>query len=198
MDIERRYLPAELRTEDAAQPTIEGYGAIFNSFSDDLGGFVEKIAPGAFDGRLQDDVRALFNHDERYVLGRTTSGTLHLAVDDNGLHYKALPPDSQTIRDLVLEPMRRGDITQSSFSFTILDDDWQVENDRVLRTIHSVKRLYDVSPVTYPAYPDASSQIAQRALQRLQDTLKTREAKNLTRLDLLQKQVDLLRIKFGA
>ena len=71
----------ELRM-DGDKPTVVGYGAVFNSQSNDLGGFREFIAPGAFDGRLEDDVRFLVNHDANLILARTTNGTLRLSVDE--------------------------------------------------------------------------------------------------------------------
>lgn len=193
-DIERRHHKVELRQQEGEKTRISGYGAIFDGFSEDLGGFIERIDSTAFEGRLDDDVRALFNHDESYVLGRTKSGTLSLSVDEKGLFYDVLPPDSQTIRDLVLEPMARGDINQSSFGFTVADDDWSIAEDQVVRTITKFKRLYDVSPVTFPAYPGASSNVSQRTLKRFEETLKSKSAKNLSSLDALQKQIDLLKI----
>lgn len=146
--------------EDGKQPVIIGYAAKFNTRSNNLGGFVEVIAPGAFDGVLEDDVRGLFNHDRGIVLGRTTSGTLKLEQDEVGLRYEIIPPDTQTVRDLVLEPMKRKDITQSSFAFRLPSDGyrWDEDDDGVyVRTITRVSKLLDVSPVTYPAYNDTEA-----------------------------------------
>lgn len=146
--------------EDGKQPVIIGYAAKFNTRSNNLGGFVEVIAPGAFDGVLEDDVRGLFNHDRGIVLGRTTSGTLKLEQDEAGLRYEIIPPDTQTVRDLVLEPMKRKDITQSSFAFRLPSDGyrWDEDDDGVyVRTITRVSKLLDVSPVTYPAYNDTEA-----------------------------------------
>lgn len=146
--------------EDGKPASISGYGAVFNSRSNDLGGFVEIIMPGAFDDVMQDDVRALFNHDPMYVLGRNLS-TMSLSIDETGLRYD-IPevPNTQTIRDLVIEPMKRGDVTQSSFSFRVAQggDKWYEDKEgQIVREIHKVSRLYDVSPVTYPAYEAATS-----------------------------------------
>lgn len=169
-DIEKRMLisqPCELRAaqNESEQTTIAGYGAVFNARSlllFDL--FVEEIAPGAFDDVLNDDVRALFNHDRNFVLGRTTSGTLQLEADTRGLSYIITPPDTQTVRDLVLTPIARGDVTGSSFGFRVADDgdEWRQEGDLVIRTIHRFSRLIDISPVTYPAYE--GTHVAQRSL----------------------------------
>lgn len=122
--------------------------------------FREIIMPGAFDDVLENDVRGLFNHDPNFILGRSKAGTLSLSVDEKGLKYDITAPDTPTIRDLVIEPLKRGDITQSSFAFKIAPkgDEWYENEDGVIiREIHKISRLYDVSPVTYPAYQEASS-----------------------------------------
>jgi len=143
---------------------IAGYAAKFNALSEELWGFREQIAPGAFDDVLADDVRALFNHDPNFVLGRTTSKTLAISVDQTGLRNEIMPPDTQWARDLMTS-MKRGDITQQSFAFTVKNDSWEwnKETDLVTRTILKLERLYDVSIVTYPAYPQTTAQVIQRA-----------------------------------
>ncbi|MEM9990628.1 MAG: HK97 family phage prohead protease, partial [Bacteroidota bacterium] len=123
--IERRtYQTGEVRAaKEADSRTIEGYAALFGSKSQNLGGFREIIQDGAFDEVLQDDVRALFNHKNDHVLARTKSGTLSLSVDSTGLRYSFEAPDTTLGNDL-LEMIRRGDISQSSFGFTIDEDKW--------------------------------------------------------------------------
>lgn len=164
MEIERRVAtqPPEFRSDGAE--VIAGYAATFNALSEELWGFREQIAPGAFDDVLQDDVRALFNHDPNFVLGRTTSKTLVISVDQTGLRNEITPPDTQWARDLMTS-MKRGDITQQSFAFTVKNDSWEwnKETDLVTRTILKLERLYDVSIVTYPAYPQTTAQVIQRA-----------------------------------
>lgn len=143
---------------------VMGYAAVFNSDSEEMWDFVERIAPGAFDGVLGDDVRALFNHDPSMLLARTSSGTLKLSVDEKGLRYEFEAPNTQAGNDL-LEMLRRGDVSQSSFAFTVMDEKWdEVKDGMPVRTITKVKRLYDVSPVTYPAYPDTTA--AMRSLEQ--------------------------------
>lgn len=170
-EIEKRTLPeqlCELRSSAGgaeALPTIFGYGAVFSTRSAPIMGvFVEEIAPGAFDDVMGDDVRALFNHDPNFVLGRTRSKTLSLSLDSRGLAYSVTPPDTQMVRDLVLAPMARGDVTGSSFRFIVAKDgdEWRQEGEMVVRTIHRFGSLIDVSPVTYPAYDESHS--AQRSL----------------------------------
>jgi len=171
MKIERRVFTAdqcELRNDDGVS-TVKGHGAVFNRESEDLGGFIEVIAPGAFDDVLDDDVRALWNHDANHILGRTVSGTLRLSVDESGLAYEIDMPDTQLARDLAVS-MERGDVTQSSFAFTVADDDWEEYPGGYKRTINKIGRLYDVSPVTYPAYPDADAGL--RSLEKIKEKAK--------------------------
>jgi HK97 family phage prohead protease len=131
---------------------IGGYAARFNSLSQDLGGFVEKIAPSAFaKSLLTADVRCLFNHDANIVLGRTLSKTLRIAEDSEGLLYECDMPDTQMARDMVLSPIQRGDVSQCSFGFYTIRDSWEIVEGRQVRTLHECE-LLDVSPVTYPAY----------------------------------------------
>ena len=157
----------ELRVvEGDSAPMIRGYAAVFNLISEDLGGFRELIQPGAFAEvlRVGADVRALWNHDANYVVGRTVNGTLRLVEDEFGLVYEADPPDTQWARD-ALTSIRRGDVSQSSFQFIVArgGDLWQeVEEGYVLRTITRFEELLDVSPVTFPAYPQTSTQARAR------------------------------------
>jgi len=170
--IERRYAPTEfeVRQSDSGGAVIEGHAAVFNRLSRNLGGFVEQIDPSAFDKTLGDnpDVRALINHDPSLLLGRTRSGTLRLSKDNIGLHYEVDVPDRSDARDLMVS-MERGDINQSSFAFFLIDDEWgQTEQEFPLRTVTAVTiHNGDVSPVTYPAYDDADSGVADRAFQSL-------------------------------
>ncbi|QIM63154.1 peptidase [Pasteurellaceae bacterium Orientalotternb1] len=180
-DIEKRSYLGEVRAEQReSEPThIIGYGSVFNSKSEVMWGFREIIMPGAFDDRLNDDVRGLFNHDPNFILGRSTAGTLSLSVDETGLKYDIIAPDTPTIRDLVIAPLQRGDITQSSFAFRIArnGDEWYENDDGVIiREIHKISRLYDVSPVTYPAYQEASSTL--RSLEAWKEARNSGAIKN--------------------
>ena len=146
----------ELRIDNAEGGTkLVGYSAVFNELSPDLGGFREKIAPGAFSDAIEsDDIRALFNHDANIVLGRNKSGTLRLSEDDKGLRMEIDLPDTQAARDLAVS-VGRGDISGQSFAFKVLPGGQNVDKQddgTVIRTITKAQ-LFDVGPVTYPAYP---------------------------------------------
>ena len=166
-DIERRVLPAqeiEMRVDDGDKPRLVGYAAKYGVFTD-LGWFREKIKAGAFDDALIDaDVRCLKNHDVNLILGRTKSGTLRLESNKVGLRFDDDVPDTTTGKD-ALEEVRRGDISGCSFSFTVAEQNWKYFEDDAPpeRTIIKVGRLFDVGPVTFPAYPDTT--VAARSLE---------------------------------
>jgi uncharacterized protein len=164
--IERRcYHASELRAwlVEGQSPVISGYAAVFNRPSEDLGGFVELIQPGAFAETLQsDDVRALWQHDPAIVLGRTKNGTLRLEEDAVGLRIDIDVPDTQAGRDAVAS-IRRGDVDQMSFGFRVIEDAWE-QGAPVRRTLVKVE-LFDVSPVTFPAYPQTSVSVRQHVAE---------------------------------
>jgi len=174
-EIERRVVRfAELRLAgEANAPAIDGYAAVFNSLSEDMG-FTETIEPGFFENVLEDDTRALFNHDSNFVLGRTKSKTLTVAEDEKGLSIHITPPATALINDMVLEPIRRGDVDQMSFSFMTAKggDEWLIKDEQVIRTLKrgGCQRLYDVSPVTFPAYPETSVTVRSK-FQELRDQI---------------------------
>ena len=164
MEIERRnYAMREFRiADDNDEFKIIGHAAVFDSLSEDLGGFREKIAKGAFRESIAvADVRALFNHDPNFVMGRNRSGTLRLTEDDVGLKIEINPPDTQFSRDIQVS-VARGDINQMSFGFYTKADKWEKEESgKWVRTLLGVE-LFDISVVTYPAYP--STDVAVRSL----------------------------------
>jgi HK97 family phage prohead protease len=161
MKIERRTFKAELRKSGDGRK-IRGTAVVFNRRSENLGGYVEQIEPAAFDGCDMSDVRCLFNHDDNHVLGRTTSRTLVLRRDGNGVNFDCDPPDTNCARDLITS-MDRGDIDQCSFSFTVPPGGAVWSEDKAagvtVRTVKKISRLYDVSVVTFPAYPQTSSEV---------------------------------------
>jgi len=153
--VEQRAYDGELKAAVEGR-TVEGYASVFNSMSEDLGGFREIILPGAFSEVLDNDVRALYNHDSNYLLARTASGTLELKEDEKGLYYRFEMPNTSYGNDM-LELFKRGDLSQSSFGFTVEKDSWRMEDGQHVRYIERVGSLFDVSPVVYPAYSQASS-----------------------------------------
>lgn len=139
---------------DDGAPQMVGHAAVFNQLSDPLLFFRERIEPGAFSQSIHaDDVRALMNHDSNYVLGRNRAGTLDLSEDSQGLAIRITPPETQWARDLMVS-MERGDIDQMSFGFQVQPggDHWDGDLDNPVRVLTNV-RLFDVSVVTFPAYP---------------------------------------------
>lgn len=163
--------PLELRKEGESL-LLEGYAAVFYRETDPdgtqfrlWGKTYERIMPGAFDAALKrpDDVRCLFNHDVNILLGRSGSGTLKLAVDPIGLRYACQLPNDEDGRR-VASKIQRGDVSGCSFGF-IADKEkttWREVGDMVLREVGSV-RLYDVGPVTYPAYKGTDVSVAKRS-----------------------------------
>ena len=141
---------------DSDEMIIEGYAALYDNETN-IGPFRETISRGAFDDVLNNDVRALMNHDPNYVLGRTGAGTLELELDDTGLKYRVHLGEQQYAKDLY-ESVKRGDISQSSFAFTIAEQSWN--ENRTVRSVDKVATLLDVSPVTYPAYKETEGLLA--------------------------------------
>jgi HK97 family phage prohead protease len=187
---ETRIAVAELRVvaADGTPTKIAGHAAKFDSLSEDLGGFRERIAPGAFAKSIQSgDIRALWNHDANIVLGRNKAGTLRLSEDSAGLAFEVDAPDTQLVRDMVMAPIARGDVNQCSFGFYTMADKWAKVDGEWIRTLLECE-LFDVSPVTYPAYP--STDVAVRSLQAAQaaDVVPPVE---LWRTDLLRRHLEL-------
>lgn len=196
---ERRMLlpfEAELRVDQDSegQKFIHGYAAKFGKMSRDLGGFVERIHPRAFENALKtSDVRALRNHDPDKLLGRQKSGTLKLDVDDTGLRYKIAIDDDSSIHRDTISAIKRGDIDGSSFSFTTDSDgdDWDHATSPPVRTLTNVRDLFDVGPVAWPAYEDTEAYARNcRSYQQFlathkndDDRKKAEQAERLRKLD---------------
>lgn len=178
----RVFVDCELRIEGENSPKIVGYAAKYNAWSVDLGGFREIIRPGAFKRAVSEeqDVRALVDHDSSMILGRTKSGTLRMSEDAVGLRVEIDPPDTSIAKD-VMESIRRGDIDGMSFGFVTRKDEWRNgKGGEMQRELIDVD-LFDVSVVTYPAYPDTS--VAMRSLEVYRKT----PSKDRDRLSLLVK-----------
>jgi HK97 family phage prohead protease len=160
MEIERRFFNvAELRAsmEGEHKPFIEGHAAVFNQPSLEIfpfaPGWREVIRPGAFTAAIKtDDVRALINHNDDRLIGRVSNRTLMLEEDEVGLKVRIFPPDTSDARDL-LTLIRGKYISQMSFGFRVAEDGEEIDRGGKLRAIKTIQNLYDVSPVTQPAYP---------------------------------------------
>lgn len=202
-DIERRYIAVQefrMVKEPDKMPMMVGMAALFNTLSEDLGGFREQIAPGAFEKSLKNsDVRCLWNHDSNHVLGRTASGTLRIKETKQGLQIENDMPDTMCARDLGVS-MERGDVNQMSFGFCTIKDNWEQMDGETIRTLIEVE-LFDVSPVTFPAYPD--TQVAMRSLdiwKQTADPLNSEEKDDIdpsVKVGLIRKRLEL-KLKIGG
>lgn len=159
--LEWRFLPidgAEVRADGEGRK-LDGYAAVFNTEAVIWGLWREEVAPGAYSKTLQEhDIRALWNHDTNIVLGRNKAGTLQLAEDTKGLRAEITPPDNEWGRPVV-DAVKRGDVTGMSIAFRVVKEEWQRPSegskDLPKRTIREAK-LYEVSPVTFPAFEQTS------------------------------------------
>jgi HK97 family phage prohead protease len=169
----------ELRSEDNTVQEIVGIGAVVESRTD-LGWFEETVKRGAFDGADMTDVVALFNHDPNQILGRTSAGTATVSINEDGnLRYSFIPDMENPVHKSVVRSIQRGDIKQSSFAFSIKRDGgsaWlssEKYGDMGHREIRAIDKVYDVSPVTYPAYSTTSvSARDEKALKEEREALK--------------------------
>jgi len=197
-DREERSYKVEMRVEDGDEPKITGHAAVFNKLSVDLMGFREKVAPGAFINSIEkSDIRALWNHNPDYVLGRNKSRTLKLEEDKKGLAIEILPPDTQWARDL-METIKRGDVDQMSFAFKTIKDSWENQDKKEsIRTLEEVE-LFDVSPVTYPAYPQTDVKVrsileeAGLDVNRLAVIMEKKTATNDEDIAVVKQAIDVL------
>lgn len=166
---ERRFFsePIEVRQADGKAPEIFGYALRFGSVYD-MGWFTEEIHRDALKNADMEDIRILFNHDVNQVLGRTKAGTAEVGVDSTGMWYRATLPDSP-VGQTVKAAIERGDVDQSSWGFTLRYEDdstgdvWERRNGKDHRTITDVRKVWDASPVTFPANPDTTA--AKRSLE---------------------------------
>ena len=167
MDNDKRVFKADfakVEERENGSKKIVGLSAIFNKLSHNLGGFREKIEPGAFKKAIgRSDARAVFNHNPDHILGRQSKGTLVLKETDDGLQMTVTPPPTTFARDLAVL-IDRGDIDEQSFAFTVKRDSWdKLDTDEPIRTINEVEQIYDVGPVTTGAYQETT--VALRSLE---------------------------------
>lgn len=193
-----------VETRDDGTNVISGYAAVYYR-ADDAGTqyelmpeYFERIKAGAFDRALAErqDVRALFNHDPNHVLGRSKSGTLRMTADSVGLRYEVDMPNTQTARDLA-ESVKRGDVSGSSFAFSVTSEGQEIERSKDGTTYRNIKDadLYDVSVVTYPAYESATSGIrTAENVEEARAALERWESEQTSEVDAVR--VRLRKIKF--
>ena len=157
---------------------LSGYAAVFNSESKDLGGFTEMISPTAFEGVIErSDVFAVLDHDRNKVLARSKmgKGSLELNIDEKGLQFRFESPNT-TLGNDVLSMVKRGDLTDASFCFTVEDESWQKREDgSYLRTINKIGDLFDVSVCYNGAYPESYTEVALRSLDKFKEELRAAE-----------------------
>lgn len=178
----------ETRDEQDGEMVIEGYFAVFDKETELWPGAYEEIAPTAFDKTLNNDIRALINHDTRLVLGRNKAGTLELKTDSRGLwgRIKINPNDTDAVN--LYERVKRGDVDQCSFGFNILSEDTDYREDGTVKWRITEIDLHEVSVVTFPAYEDTGvqarkkqyKQMEQRKLEAKKKQLKERLEKCLS------------------
>lgn len=156
------------RQEDGGELYIEGYFSVFNSSYELWTGATESVAPGAFTGTLGDDVRALVDHETRLVLGRTSSGTLELREDNHGLWGRIKVNQADTDAMNLYARIQRGDVTQCSFGFEILEEETDYREDGSVHWTIKRVRLYEVSVCTFPAYEDTGVVARKRDFEDIQ------------------------------
>jgi|TARA_R110002096_G_scaffold417771_1_gene621533 HK97 family phage prohead protease len=187
---ERRFFSTKVsmeKREEGKTPKIEGMAALFNVVTRIGDWFEEEVMPGAFDDVINDDVRCLFNHNPNYVLARSVEGkgTLALSLTAEGLKYSYETPNRSYAKDLE-DAIESGDISGSSFAFRIKEQKWISRKDDIdLRQIVKFERLLDVSPVTYPAYPDAT--VGKRSLDafKAEDNIEEIKTKTVREAQLI-------------
>lgn len=204
--MERRFIEINdckiIETRDAGQPPkITGLASVYYDHNNPAteytlwdnqtrGKAVERIMPGAFDEALKakNDVRLLFNHDPSWLLARSTSGTLKLTVDGQGLRYEGSLDPSNPQAATVISAINRGDLTGSSFGFKVKKDTWTQEGSTQVRYVESVE-LFDVSPVTYPAYQASTTGFRDQNNneEAIQSFLKSETEKRMKTLDKYNK-----------
>jgi HK97 family phage prohead protease len=200
-----RYIPEKVLLREAdTKKSIGGYAAKFDTETN-LGWMTESVAKDAFSDVLGNDVRCLFNHDPNQILGRTTSGTLTIEQDDTGLKYDNEMSMTSPVSIHVMDSISRGDVNQSSFAFTIKEHSWDKRKsaegfEYYHRTIIKVETLYDVSPVVYPAYEDATVEELGKSLEDFITREMPEELQHMkeVRSKFLKEEIDILHEQLEA
>lgn len=188
---ERRNItnPVEIRSEMEGDemPIITGYAAVFDKVTD-MGWYLEKVSRGAFTNADMSDVVALFNHDDDEILSRTTGNAddLTISIDQNGCKYE-FKAKNECAKE-VAENIRLGFIKGSSFAFRVSQESWEFDvkqpdgSTKDIRTIEAFEKIYDVSPVTWPAYSDTSVALRSKETNKPKPTKSGMEVYELIKL----------------
>lgn len=175
------------KQEEGEGIIVEGYSLLFDSWSEDLGGFKEVVTRDSLRNTNMSDVRALFNHNADNVLARTSAGTLDLDVDDKGLKFRFKTPNTSYGRDLA-ENLKNGNVNQCSFGFRVADNGDSFEYDKqeniYKRSLNDISEISDVSIVTYPAYSETSVAPALRSIDKIEEEKIALEKRNLEKQKL--------------
>lgn len=180
MEKRHAYFNSEFKTrEEDGKKIIAGYFAVFNQETELWPGCYEKIASGAFDNSLKgEDVRCLFNHNYDIVLGRTANNTLTLRTDAHGLWGEVVINEADSEAVNAYERVKRGDITGCSFGFDTVSEEFEIRDNNTVYTETEVK-LYEVSPCTFPAYPQTEIQARQADVKKTKERELTQQKANL-------------------
>ena len=206
--MEKRIFNIETRIDknEAGIDVVVGHASVYDSRSENLGGFYEYIARNAFTPELivKSDIKALINHDQNLIMARSKfgEGTLKLENDEKGLKYSFdLDQDLSYAKDLAVS-LKRGDVSSSSFAFSIAEggDEWSTDDEgNNIRTINKIEKLYDISVVSSPAYSQAESDlvVAQRGLKKYKETLQKENVKEeeVKEKDLVSRSLAKLKIE---
>lgn len=191
----------ELRAADNGGCKLGGYALKYRTYSQNLGGFVEQIEPGAIDDATlrgeRGDVLCRYQHDDNFLLGRLTSGTLRMAGDTIGIDYTVDMPDTSYSRDLQALAAR-GDVRHSSFAFRTIDEDWGLTDQGfALRTLTALQ-LVDVAPVVTPAYMDTTTGLRSLAERRGLELTTVEQAAKANALGELLRAAEPVVIDLGS
>lgn len=165
----------EIRDDGESGRIITGYPIVFNKPSENLGGFIEYVDPGALKNVSMDNVYLIYGHEFNNVLARKDAGTLELSIDKTGLLFKATLPNTTLAND-VLENIRVGNIQGMSFGFTVSDESWEYgkNDDPDIRHVKQIDELFEITLTPIPAYKDTTVAIAKRDAMHKQMSLRSR------------------------
>lgn len=196
MSTQQEFRTADINAVDDEEMKIQGFALRFNEESNLLGEFVEVISPEALEDADMSDVRMLINHDQNYVIGRTTAGTLDLEVTEEGLYFRCTLPPTSYARD-IYENIKLGNVNQCSFGMVVSSDgdNFERRDDGIFkRTINKIQSIFDCSVVSFPAYNTSSVEPALRSIEHIKQE-ESNKIEEQRKLDLAKAQLELLKLK---